>query len=129
MLNHLIVKRGESLHAIQIRPISRKTSIQRPFINRFISIASHQKSPRNYDAVEVLQEIFLPWTTYLPPLTSSIIIRGILSGREICLPIYCRTYSQNSSEMPCIDCESVWVKCFVEPDTIVSVQAFMLGPY
>lgn len=57
MLNHLIVKQWGSLHAIQIRPISLKTSIRRPFINRFISIASHQKSPLNYDAVEVLWEI------------------------------------------------------------------------
>lgn len=44
-------------------------------------------------------ELFLPRTKYLPPLTSSIIIRGILLRR---------TYSQNSSEMSCIDCQSVW---------------------
>lgn len=52
----IILSWNRENHFMQYKsvPYLAKISLQRPFINRFISIASHQKSPWNYDAVEVL---------------------------------------------------------------------------
>lgn len=137
MLNHLIVKQGGSLHAIQIRPISLKTSIRRPFINRFISIASHQKSPLNYDAVEVLWEIsvngrhlnyFSRGLRINPHWHLQLSSGEFYHDEKFASPYIVERIHKIHLKCLVLICESVWVKCFVEPDTIVSVQAFMLGP-
>lgn len=138
MLNHLIVKQGESLHAIQIRPISRKnistTTFHYPFYFNRISSEKPMElwCGRSFVRDKCKREtfeLFLPRTKYLPPLTSSIIIRGILLRRGICLPIY-SVGRIHKIHLKChVLIASPCGSCLVEPDTIVSVQTFMLGPY